>query len=153
MLLGGGGVGVEHGSVRLLHHVPGFGARVVGQHVFGNAAVLLRKGEIRLTGLNGVDQLVLEIAGQEHVAHHRAHDVIADIGHFRTGTVVHHAVLIHRVGLALAGEGGAFLRVGQQRVVGKFKGKGVVGGGGVHQLLAGDADQPAVGINGVEILS
>ena len=61
---------------------------------------LVGVGELGLTGSDGVDELFLEVAGEEDVRHDGLHDVAADVGHFLVA-LQHAAVLGDRVGEAV----------------------------------------------------
>ena len=149
ILLGGsvGVLGVDAGG-RLLG--VGLLLRLLGDN---QGLVGVAEGGLAVfSGGNGGIQLLLEVAGQEHVGGNGVDDDVADIGHIGAVLGGDAAILSQGVGYAVGGE---FLSAGgggQQGLIVELEGQGAVLGGGVHQLLAGVAHHLTVVFHGIEVV-
>ena len=182
----------------VLHRSGGLhGRTIVGQHIVrcADAALfpvdhrlnggvhhqrLVCVDELRLAGCDGVDELFLKVAGQEHVRQDGLYDVAADIRHLGVA-LQHAAVLVNDVVHTVHGKGldgglggrsrpgglhrrsgcvrglalGLLLkgRVGLQRGIDELEAQCIALVGGADHVLVGDTDHRAAGGDGVEILA
>ena len=147
----GGGVGIENVGLLALEDGPALGVGVVADLVVIGLAVRAGVDEVLAAGLDTLNELVLEVPGQEHVAHDGVDNVAADIGHL-SPVLKNAAVLGEGIVPAALGKGRLVVGIGLQRGELQRIGDLLPLGRGTDNVLIGNADVGAApDADGVEV--